>query len=742
MNDQEQFNSSQNQQGAAHRNSAQGVINFIDTTKLPSLAPNSRRNSRIIPMNSTMPVNSQLSVQIDATEPNGSQNISQQPYDIQPMKYTDDSTKLPVINQVQANDRLETGHFSRPGSSNKTTRPHMQSGYSRSQLGGGGGEDQNGDDEDLDEEDGYIQENEDALQESLIESAVLEEVQKSIRRAQLHEETSKKWPASIDDDYVTLSDGSEVPWPQLDGVPDEDVQKWISTNKKVLIRTVTWNLQAKRPPPVEDVQVRMLPPNKFHLYFVGSEECERSIAKSVMNTSKKNWEAYLLSALGSNYMGVCSHTLQAIHLMVFAHRALVPFISEVVSGAIATGIANTLGNKGGIAISMRLGNTKLIVLNCHLAAHHNAVSERNDQMNRIDRDMTTLLFKKTNSNGLASGTNTPFNTGGMKGANTPFNNSSSAPRGSVTPFNNNTVVMSKPTSSTMGGGPNPFNSSSMPTRSSGSGNDQPAADATDSAGNTLRSQSSAAPEFALHSPPGANRQFYSVPSSPKAVLNGMPNPTELGLLTPKPPMAPPPTDSRAFVQSGARGAPMSISMSASASAPVSVNATPDPRLAAPTVGGRTLAESADAVVIMGDLNYRIRGNRALLDELLSLNIIDQLKKNDQLKWSMDMGYVFKGYKEHNILFRPTYKFDKGRDTYDSGPKKRIPGWTDRILYSTPSAIECHSYNSETNVRTSDHRPVYATFALNLNIEGIDGFSMSGDLQDFQASSTSQVCSIM
>jgi hypothetical protein len=46
------------------------------------------------------------------------------------------------------------------------------------------------------------------------------------------------------------------------------------------------------------------------MYIIGTEECERSIAQSAINPSKKNWEAYLSEALGNNYKPIRSHTLQ------------------------------------------------------------------------------------------------------------------------------------------------------------------------------------------------------------------------------------------------------------------------------------------------------------------------------------------------------------------------------------------------------------------------------------------------
>lgn len=39
-----------------------------------------------------------------------------------------------------------------------------------------------------------------------------------------------------------------------------------------------------------------------------------------------------------------------------------------------------------------------------------------------------------------------------------------------------------------------------------------------------------------------------------------------------------------------------------------------------------------------------------------------------------------GFAEGPLRFRPTYKLDLGTDAYDSGPKRRVPAWTDRVLF--------------------------------------------------------------
>jgi len=42
--------------------------------------------------------------------------------------------------------------------------------------------------------------------------------------------------------------------------------------------------------------------------------------------------------------------------------------------------------------------------------------------------------------------------------------------------------------------------------------------------------------------------------------------------------------------------------------------------------------------------------------------------------------VFSGFVEPAISFKPTYKYDRWTDDYDTSSKKRIPAWTDRVLY--------------------------------------------------------------
>ena len=90
--------------------------------------------------------------------------------------------------------------------------------------------------------------------------------------------------------------------------------------------------------------------------------------------------------------------------------------------------------------------------------------------------------------------------------------------------------------------------------------------------------------------------------------------------------------------------------------------------------------------------------------------------HDQLGRERAAGRVFIGYEEGSIAFPPTYKFDNGTDAYDSSEKRRVPSWTDRILFKparNPSAIELLQYVSVNDLRTSDHRAVTASFRVTL-----------------------------
>lgn len=52
------------------------------------------------------------------------------------------------------------------------------------------------------------------------------------------------WPSPLVEDF------NDPDWPNLEA-DDTEVLKWVTANKKLLMRTITWNLCAKPPPSKE-----------------------------------------------------------------------------------------------------------------------------------------------------------------------------------------------------------------------------------------------------------------------------------------------------------------------------------------------------------------------------------------------------------------------------------------------------------------------------------------------------------
>lgn len=180
----------------------------------------------------------------------------------------------------------------------------------------------------------------------------------------------------------------------LHGKTTEEVLSDASSRRELLVRCVTWNLQARPTASAAELRRRLLPLEDCHLVHVGTQECERSIAASVINQSKAKWMATVQQAVGPKYTPLVSHTLQATHSVLFVHEAILPLLSGVRSAAVATGLGagdTRLGNKGAVGLALEAGDTKLLFVTAHLAAHQKNDASRNRQVRKISTDLARLL---------------------------------------------------------------------------------------------------------------------------------------------------------------------------------------------------------------------------------------------------------------------------------------------------------------------------------------------------------------
>ncbi|XP_070609145.1 phosphatidylinositol 3,4,5-trisphosphate 5-phosphatase 1 isoform X2 [Erythrolamprus reginae] len=126
---------------------------------------------------------------------------------------------------------------------------------------------------------------------------------------------------------------------------------------------------------------------------------------------------------------------------------------------------------------------------------------------------------------------------------------------------------------------------------------------------------------------------------------------------------------------------------------------------------------------LGDLNYRL--------ELLPTeaeNIVQKIKQQqytellnfDQLLIEKKDQKVFLQLEEEEITFAPTYRFERNtRENYvytkqkATGMKYNLPSWCDRVLWKSYPLVHvvCQSYGCATDIMTSDHSPVFATFEV-------------------------------
>jgi len=87
--------------------------------------------------------------------------------------------------------------------------------------------------------------------------------------------------------------------------------------------------------------------------------------------------------LDRDYIMIKSHSMNALHLTLFAHRSIFPLVKgsfsfrfilireDIESNEVRTGLANIVGNKGGIGVTFRICGTSLLFINCHLACKYN-----------------------------------------------------------------------------------------------------------------------------------------------------------------------------------------------------------------------------------------------------------------------------------------------------------------------------------------------------------------------------------
>jgi len=162
----------------------------------------------------------------------------------------------------------------------------------------------------------------------------------------------------------------------------------LKNNRKLKICCLTWNMHGLLPNQ-QEVQKLLNPHKNYDIYAIGSEECLRSIFKSLFYSDKSEWETRLQNYFGNNYVLIASETLCAIHLIIFIRSTLIKDVSKVKVNTVKTGAKNLLGNKGAVGICFNIFNLSIMIINCHLAALQGRSEQRNIDFERCVTQMNS-----------------------------------------------------------------------------------------------------------------------------------------------------------------------------------------------------------------------------------------------------------------------------------------------------------------------------------------------------------------
>lgn len=149
------------------------------------------------------------------------------------------------------------------------------------------------------------------------------------------------------------------------------------------VHVATWNMNVQLPP--EGLPPGMLRTGRefgpeVDIYAVGVQEGGSA-------AQLRGWVDLLGRELGEDYVLVAQHNLGGMHLAVFMKRLVAQKCFEVRKDAVSCGIGNFMPNKGGVGIIAKVGSTRLLFINAHLAAHQDRTKQRNADYRRISAEL-------------------------------------------------------------------------------------------------------------------------------------------------------------------------------------------------------------------------------------------------------------------------------------------------------------------------------------------------------------------
>ncbi|XP_014808828.1 PREDICTED: inositol polyphosphate 5-phosphatase K isoform X3 [Calidris pugnax] len=152
------------------------------------------------------------------------------------------------------------------------------------------------------------------------------------------------------------------------------------------LHLVTWNVGTASPPPdvTSLLQLNSLGPT-MDMYVIGLQEVNSRITNFLSDLAFDDpWSIFFMTVLSPlGYIKLSSVRMQGLLLLVFVKHVHLPFIRDVHTHYIRTGLYGYWGNKGGVTVRMSLYGHTICFMNCHLPAHMENTEQRLDDFEKI-----------------------------------------------------------------------------------------------------------------------------------------------------------------------------------------------------------------------------------------------------------------------------------------------------------------------------------------------------------------------